>query len=66
MRKITWSDRRDNGKRQCMYCGQCVAVCPTGALELKDNKVVFNKFKCIECGDCINGCPEGMLEFKDG
>ena len=64
MRKIKWSKRRENGKRQCMYCGGCVASCPTGALELKDNKIIWNKLKCIECRDCVNACPEGMLRLE--
>jgi len=47
---------------KCLYCGGCVSVCPTGALELKETKIIFNKEKCIDCGACLKFCPVGALK----
>jgi len=46
---------------KCLYCGGCVSVCPTGALELKETKIIWNKDKCINCGACTKFCPVGAL-----
>ncbi len=42
---------------ECIHCGQCVPGCPTGALSLVDDKVVWDEGKCIDCGACYKNCP---------
>jgi len=44
----------------CTHCGECVAYCPTGALQIVNKatrEVVFLEEKCIECLACIRVCP---------
>ena len=41
---------------KCVNCGKCVAVCPVNALEMKDNKVVWNDKICVSCDACIREC----------
>ncbi len=44
-----------------MLCGQCVGVCPTGAL--KNNSLGFVSLEqnlCSGCGYCIQFCPFGV------
>ncbi len=41
---------------KCINCGKCVSVCPVGALETIDEKVVWHKNKCVECDNCIREC----------
>lgn len=41
---------------KCTSCGACVETCPTKALEMKDDKVVWDKKKCVECDACIKTC----------
>ena len=45
----------------CLGCGCCSDVCPSGALELPDNKAVLNEADCIECKNCIEMCPAGAI-----
>ena len=40
----------------CIHCGKCVSVCPVGALEKFDGKVVWNEEKCVQCDACIGAC----------
>lgn len=40
-------------------CGRCAKVCKTGALEVKDGLLVFNRQKCATCGKCVSVCPGG-------
>ncbi|RLF61185.1 MAG: ferredoxin [Thermoplasmata archaeon] len=48
----------------CCYCGTCVGVCPTGALELCDcGSVVFNEELCIRCRACEKVCPLGAIKL---
>lgn len=44
-------------KKICIGCGACVAVCPNGAIELKDGKAEINQKKCKKCYVCIEICP---------
>jgi len=47
-----------NGDK-CVSCGQCVAVCPTGAASLskeKGAKAGINQETCIGCGECMTVC----------
>ncbi|HUN55018.1 MAG TPA: electron transfer flavoprotein subunit alpha [Smithella sp.] len=50
----------DNDK--CVGCGNCVDVCPFGALSLDGDKVVVND-KCTDCGACIDACPTMALSL---
>lgn len=49
--------RRDED--QCIQCGACTAVCPTGALyiERPEMRVVFDQQKCSVCELCVPACP---------
>lgn len=52
-KSIIWQE--DN----CVHCGACTAVCPTGALEMdKENwSLTFEKEKCLVCELCVKTCP---------
>jgi uncharacterized Fe-S center protein len=43
-------------KDNCIGCGECIKVCPTGAIIIKDNKAVVNKSLCIGCANCVGVC----------
>ena len=40
----------------CIHCGNCVNTCPTNALSLIKNKVIWNKDLCVNCDTCIKTC----------
>ena len=44
-------------KDRCTRCGQCVAVCPTGASGLLDENSIIHRSKCSGCGKCVEACP---------
>jgi len=48
---------------KCGYCGACVSVCPTGAIELIETWIVVDD-TCINCGICSRLCPVGALEVS--
>ncbi|MFA5113776.1 MAG: NIL domain-containing protein [Candidatus Margulisiibacteriota bacterium] len=50
---------------ECVQCGACVAICPTGALYVKDRQTMevgFDPDKCIACELCIRPCPPRAIE----
>ncbi len=49
---------------KCGYCGACVSVCPSGALELIETWIEVDK-TCTDCGICAGICPVGALEVPE-
>ena len=54
----------------CNNCGKCVTTCPTKALTIVDNKVIWNKDKCVDCDTCLKTCdnystPKSQLLTTD-
>jgi len=47
----------------CNGCGRCVKYCPTGAIQLVDNKAVLDRTKCIGCGQCGFQCPKDAIKM---
>ena len=43
--------------RKCVACGNCVAVCPMGAIYIDHsiNRATINDDACVECGNCFRG-----------
>ncbi len=47
-----------NTNEQCTYCGLCAELCPMGAIDFNDYRVI-DAGKCISCCSCIKKCPAG-------
>ncbi|RLG51174.1 MAG: ferredoxin [Thermoproteota archaeon] len=43
----------------CYGCGGCVAVCPTGAVEMQDGADIDLE-KCSGCMLCVRVCPTAL------
>ena len=63
-----------DGVDLCTNCAECIKVCPTDAIEITNQKGVFEgpmvkapwQFlldleKCVKCGYCVVDCPENAL-----
>lgn len=58
----------DDNSGDCVDCGLCVQVCPTG-IDIRDGL----QYECIDCGACIDACdavmdkldrPKRLIGFK--
>ncbi len=47
----------------CINCGKCQNICPTGAINL--NPLAVDMGKCIFCGDCENICDSKCIKFSN-
>ena len=48
---------------ECINCGACISVCPTGVISFDEEWcVVMDASKCVLCGLCITMCPHGALK----
>jgi cytochrome c oxidase accessory protein FixG len=48
-------DRKAMGKGDCIDCGQCIHVCPTG-IDIRNG----TQLECINCTACIDACDHMM------
>jgi pyruvate formate lyase activating enzyme len=55
-RQLMWFDVR------CIGARDCLAACPTGALELTPGGMVIDRERCDACGLCQDACPAGAIE----
>lgn len=60
-------NRETTGKGDCIECGSCQAVCPTG-IDIRNG----TQLECINCTACIDACnfvmhrvnkPEGLIRY---
>lgn len=67
-KKIAHSELRASGKGDCIDCGVCVDVCPTG-IDIR----MGLQYECIGCGACVDGCdtimdkmnyPRGLIRYS--
>ena len=50
----------------CLGFGDCVTVCPFGAIFLNENNIpVVNGSKCTACGKCLKACPKKIIILED-
>jgi ferredoxin len=50
----------------CVSCGECVSVCPVGAISLNAHgKAVVDRGLCRGCGACVQVCPVGAVRMSD-
>ncbi len=47
----------------CAYCGACVSVCPSDAIELVDTYIRRDPSLCTECLACVRVCPVGAMKL---
>lgn len=46
---------------RCRGCGECVSVCPAGAITLRDDKAFINEALCEDCEICLSACPQNAI-----
>lgn len=53
-------------KDKCVSCGQCVADCAFGVLEMQDGNPKFERpERCIGCLHCYAVCPTGSITMDE-
>jgi cytochrome c oxidase accessory protein FixG len=66
-RSQTLEERRNAGQGDCIDCGQCVTVCPTG-IDIRNG----TQMECVHCTACIDACdsimekigrPRGLIRY---
>jgi len=56
-----YSIQIDNGK--CDLSGNCVGVCPVGAIKIKEGVLGYQKNECLGCGLCAEQCLNGAISI---
>ena len=50
-------------QEKCLFCGDCIAVCPRQALRLEAGCLSIDEHSCDLCGACVEVCPSLALEL---
>lgn len=60
------AQRITRDEENCMHCGTCTAVCPSGALrmDLKSRLLLFDPERCTVCGLCAVICPVKAMHVE--
>lgn len=48
----------------CLGYGDCVNVCPNGAISIVDRIAKVDKSKCTGCGLCAKACPNRLIAIR--
>ena len=48
----------------CVRCGKCINVCPSGNISMREGKVVFGD-SCVACLGCYHRCPKKAIRYKN-
>ncbi|HUI09491.1 MAG TPA: glycyl-radical enzyme activating protein [Bacteroidota bacterium] len=48
---------------RCIACGDCMALCPHGAVSQRDGAYVTDPDLCARCGTCADACAAGAREI---
>ena len=54
-----------NNIMKCIFCGQCMRNCPSGAITVDRRARTWriNLEACVNCGTCIDNCPRKCLSL---
>jgi len=47
---------------RCDGCGDCIEVCPEGAIQLVGGLAQINSELCTGCEACVQACPNGAIK----
>ena len=53
-----------NCRFSCLGCGDCAAVCPTGAICMESGIAYVDPEACIGCGKCVKTCPKNIIILR--
>jgi uncharacterized protein (DUF362 family)/NAD-dependent dihydropyrimidine dehydrogenase PreA subunit len=48
----------------CTGCGECIGICPAGALSMNNGRAFLEPDLCISCLCCHEACPEGAVATR--
>lgn len=48
----------------CIACGECIEICPSGAIEVRKRTCYIKEESCLMCARCKEICPVAAVEFK--
>jgi ferredoxin len=51
-------------KGQCDRCGRCATVCPVGAIQVEEKRIIPARCMRVRCLRCVSACPRGAIRVR--
>lgn len=51
--------------QKCQGSGECIRICPQGAISMRGEVAFIDMSKCDFDGICIPVCPHGAIYFSE-
>jgi uncharacterized protein (DUF362 family)/Pyruvate/2-oxoacid:ferredoxin oxidoreductase delta subunit len=61
--RLVWV-KPDVRPEDCIGCGDCVSMCPAGAIRLHSGKAVIDQARCTSCLCCHEACVAGAVGVR--
>lgn len=61
--KSLFTTKPKQNKAKCILCGECVKICPIGAIRIEAKNLKFDYDNCIRCFCCHEICQYGGIDI---
>lgn len=61
--RVNRADNHFSVSGDCISCGKCAALCPSGNIKMVDGHPQF-QHRCNQCVACIQYCPKRAINYK--
>lgn len=51
-------------ENKCDLCGECIELCSSNALTIKNEELIFHSDECAYCETCVDICENQAIQIN--